>query len=130
PILRPAAICLHETPGLEDGAAAGAVLGELHPDAIPVSNGKNRVPTARIYRFSEARNVRRHGFDDYLIGLSSEERQAVTLVVSAMKVLLLRTLAPKRVAGLGGLLECQSCGIVGATVAHMRHRNCLWLSLT
>jgi hypothetical protein len=83
----------------------------------------------RIYRFSEARNVRRHGFDDYLLGLSVEERQALPLILAGMKLVLLRTLAPRRVAGLGGLLECQSCGVVGATVPNMRHRNCLWLSL-
>jgi hypothetical protein len=32
--------------------------------------------------------------------------------------------------GLGGLMECQSCGAVGAAVAGMRHRNCLWVCLT
>jgi hypothetical protein len=44
----------------------------------------------RIYRFVEARNVRRHGFDDYLLGLSAEERQTLPVVVAAMKVVLLR----------------------------------------
>ena len=80
----------------------------------------------RVTEKEEARNVRRHGFDDYLLRLSSEERQALPLVVAAMKLVLLRTLAPKRVAGLGGLLECQGCGIVGPTPKSMRHRNCLW----
>lgn len=84
----------------------------------------------RIYRFVEARNVRRHPFDDYLTGLSRDEQQALPLVVAAMKAVLLRTLAPKRVAGLGGLMECQSCGAVGATVAGVHHRNCLWFALT
>jgi hypothetical protein len=83
----------------------------------------------RIFRFCEARNVRRHSFGEYLHRRSSEERQALPLLLAAMKLVLLRTLAPKQVAGLGGLMECQSCGTVGATVANMRHRNCLWLSL-
>jgi hypothetical protein len=77
----------------------------------------------RIYRFDEARNVRRHGFDDYLLGPSSEERLALPLVLAAIKVVLLRTVGPRRVAGLGGLMECQSCGTVGTTAADMRHRT-------
>jgi hypothetical protein len=32
-------------------------------------------------------------------------------------------LAPKRVAGLGGLMECQSCGGVGSLPKNIRHRN-------
>jgi hypothetical protein len=84
----------------------------------------------RIYRFDEARNVRRHSFDGYLLGLSAEEQQALPVVLAAMRMVLLRALAaPKRVAGLGGLLECQSCGAVGTTVTTMGHRNCLWLFL-
>jgi hypothetical protein len=82
-----------------------------------------------VWRFIEARNIRRHSFEDYLLRLSSEEQQALQLVVAAMKVLLLRTLSPKRVAGLGGLLECQGCGSVGAPVTAIRHRNCLWAAL-
>ena len=42
-----------------------------------------------------------------------------------MKVLLLRILVTE-VAGLGGLVECQCCGTVGATPSSIRHRNCLW----
>jgi hypothetical protein len=73
--------------------------------------------------------VRRHGFDDYLRGLSAEERQTLLLILAGMKLVLLRTIAPKRVAGLGSLLECQGCGAVGATPPSMRHRNCLWAAL-
>jgi hypothetical protein len=79
----------------------------------------------RIYRFVEARNVRRHGFDDYLLALSAEERQALPLVLAAMKVVLLRAVAH----GLGGLMEYQSCGAVGADTKGVLHPNCLWLSL-
>jgi hypothetical protein len=61
---------------------------------------------------------------------SAEEREALPLVLAAMKVVLLRTLAPKRVAGLGGLMECQGCGAIGATVGNVRHRNCLWFALS
>jgi len=58
--------------------------------------------------------------------VSAEERQALPIALAAMKVLLLRTLAPKHVAGLGGLMECQGCGSVGADARVIRHRNCLW----
>src|SRR5262249_3294915 len=37
---------------------------------------------------------------------------------------IVRTLAPKYVAGLGGHLECQSCGSGGATFRDIRHKNC------
>ena len=46
----------------------------------------------RIRRFSEAR-LHRFTFDDYLFRMSTEEQQTVRLIVAAMKVLLLRTLA-------------------------------------
>jgi hypothetical protein len=72
----------------------------------------------RIYKWSEARNVRRFTFEEYLSSLPADEQQTITVVIALMKVLLLRTLAPKRVAGLGGLLECQSCRTVGATVEY------------
>src|SRR5262249_52401357 len=62
-------------------------------------------------------------------GMFGEEQQAIEIVVAAMRVLLLRTLAPKRVAGVGGLLECQCCGGVAITFATIRHRNCLWMDL-
>jgi hypothetical protein len=61
----------------------------------------------RIRRFAEAR-LTRYTFGDYLLLLSTEEQQSLTMAVMAMKALLIRTLAPQRVAGLGGLLECQS----------------------
>jgi hypothetical protein len=83
----------------------------------------------RIYRFAEARNVRRHSFDDYLLGLSADERQTLPLLVAAMKAVLLRTLAPKPVAALGGLMECPGCGSVGPTLSSVRHRNCLWMTI-
>jgi hypothetical protein len=38
-----------------------------------------------------------------------------------MKVLLFRMLAPKRVAALGGLIECQSCGRIGPTDTNIPH---------
>ena len=50
----------------------------------------------RIRRFAEARNIHRYSFEDYLLRLSAEEQQTFRLVVAAMKVLLLRTLAPRR----------------------------------
>jgi hypothetical protein len=68
----------------------------------------------RVWRFAEARNIRRHTFEDYLNRVSPAELEAIQMVVAAMKVLLLQTLAPRRVAGLGGLLECPSCESVGA----------------
>jgi KTSC domain-containing protein len=83
----------------------------------------------RVWRFREASNIRRYSFEDYLSRLSVEEQQALQIVISTMSVLLLRTLAPKRVAGLGGLLECQCCRSVAATFATIRHRNCLWMDL-
>jgi KTSC domain len=83
----------------------------------------------RVWRFSEAPNIRRYSFEDYVSRMSMEEQQAFQVVVVTMKVLLLRTLAPKRVAGLGGLLECQCCGSVAATFKSIRHRNCLWMDL-
>lgn len=83
----------------------------------------------RIRRFVEARNVRRFHFEDYVAELAAEERQSIQLIVAGMKILLLSALSPKRVAGLGGLLECQSCGSVGANVNGIRHRNCLWGAL-
>jgi hypothetical protein len=86
-----------------------------------------RVP--RVWRFIEARNIRRFSFEDYSLRLSREEQQSLQLVVAAMRVLLLRTLAPKRAAGLGGLIECQGCGSVGAPFIAIRHRNCLWAAL-
>lgn len=62
-------------------------MGESHPKAFPVSDRANRVRTAaNFYRFSEARNVRRHSFDDHLLALS-----ALPLIVAAMKTVLLRT---------------------------------------
>ena len=70
-----------------------------------------RIP--RIWRFHEARNVRRQSFDDYLNRMSPDEQQTLQIVVAAMKVLLLRTLAPRRESGLGGLLQCGSRGSVG-----------------
>jgi hypothetical protein len=84
----------------------------------------------RIYKWSEARNVRRFTFDDHLSNFSTEGQQTLVVVVGLMKILLLRTLAPRRVAGLGGLLECQGCGAVGPDAKSMRHRNCFWFSLT
>jgi KTSC domain len=82
----------------------------------------------RVWRFSEAR-IRRYSFEDYVSRMSVEEQHALQIVVATMKVLLLRTLTPKRVAGLGGLVECRCCGSVAATFASIRHRNCLWMDL-
>ena len=84
----------------------------------------------RIFRIEEAKNIRPSSFEDYLTRMSSDEQQALQIVVAAMRVfLLLRTLAPRRVAALGGLAECQSCQTVGAGVGEIRHRNCLWFGL-
>lgn len=81
----------------------------------------------RIYRLRELVPLRQ--FDEHLAAQSAQEQVALRTAVTAMKVLLVKVLAPRRVAGLGGLLECQACGAVGATPTSMRHRNCLWLSV-
>src|SRR5262245_3898526 len=83
----------------------------------------------RIFRMTEARIVRQFEFDSYVRALEIREQETFRLVVAAMKVLLLKTLSPRRVAGLGGFLECPSCGSVGATSTSIRHRNCLWADL-
>ena len=83
----------------------------------------------RIFRMTEARNVGQFEFNCYVRMLEIREQETFRLVVAAMKVLLLKTLSPKRVAGLGGLMECPSCGSVGATSTSIRHRNCLWANL-
>jgi hypothetical protein len=83
----------------------------------------------RIRRFSEAR-LNRSTFEAHLARLSPEEQQSFTVAIAVIKALLLRKLAPKRVAGLGGLMECQSCGAVGSAPKHIRHRNCLWSTLS
>jgi len=83
----------------------------------------------RIWRFSEARNIRRFSFEDYLLRLSSEDQQALQLVVAALRIMLLQVLSPNRVAGLGGLMACRCCGSVGTMPNGIRHRNCLWALL-
>ena len=83
----------------------------------------------RIFRMVEARNVGHFEFVNYVRTLEIREQETFRLVVAAMKVLLLKTLSPKRVAGLGGFVECPSCGSVGATSTSIRHRNCLWANL-
>jgi hypothetical protein len=85
----------------------------------------------RIWKFSEARNVRRFQFEDYAAAtLSGEGQEAIRLLVAAARVLLFKILSPRRVAGLGGLAQCQSCGAIGPGVGQIRHRNCLWLGLS
>jgi len=79
----------------------------------------------RVWRFREARNIRRYSFEDYLRRMSVEEQQAMQIVVATMKVLFLRTLAPKHMAGLGSLSECQCSGSVATTFATIKHRICL-----
>ena len=81
----------------------------------------------RIRRFSEARNIRRHIFEDYVLRMAGEDQPTFRVIVAAMKLVLLRTLAPKRFATLGGLIECQCCGRVGPRLTDIRHRNCLWV---
>ena len=82
----------------------------------------------RIRRFAESR-LDRYTFENYLLQLPAEEQQTFTLAVAAMKVPLIRALRPIPFAGLGGRMECQSCGSVGAALKDIRHRNCLWASL-
>jgi hypothetical protein len=65
----------------------------------------------RIWKFSESRNIRRYDHDEYVCTLSGEDQQTFLITVMAMRILLLRTLAPKRVAGLGGLLGSFSATI-------------------
>jgi len=98
-LLQCAAICLHDAHAIEDGARAGTVLGRPHPNRLQMSDRSNCLRLPRIWRFSEARNIRRYDFEDFLSRMSVEEQQAMQIVVAAMKVLLLRTVAPKRVAG-------------------------------
>jgi len=83
----------------------------------------------RIFRMVEARNVGQFEFDSYVRTLEIREQETFRLVVAAVKVLLLKTLSPKRLAGLGGFVECPSCGSVGATLNSIRHQNCLWTNL-
>jgi hypothetical protein len=83
----------------------------------------------RIYKWSEARNVRRFAFEEHLLTLSPEAQHDLRITVAAMKLLLVNALAPKRVAGLAGLMECRSCRAVGADARSMRHRNCFWLGI-
>jgi hypothetical protein len=45
-VLRCSALCRHEAGVLEDGMAAGAVLGVSHPNAVSMSDGTDGVPTA------------------------------------------------------------------------------------
>jgi hypothetical protein len=54
---------------------------------------------------SDARNIRQYQFDEYEATLVEEERWTFQSFVAAMKLPLLRTLAPKRVTRLGELLE-------------------------
>ena len=37
----------------------------------------------RVWRFSEARNIQRHSFEEYLSRMSVEEKQAMQIVVAA-----------------------------------------------
>src|SRR5262249_43224645 len=62
--------------------------------------------------------------------LGEHERWVFQSLVAGMKTGLLRTLGPKRVVGLGGLLECGCCGSVGSDLPGIRHRNRLWLALS
>jgi hypothetical protein len=48
----------------------------------------------RVWNFREARNVRHFEFDEYTARLSEEEREMFLLTVAAMRIVLLRTLAP------------------------------------
>jgi hypothetical protein len=83
----------------------------------------------RIRRFSEAKNIRRFQFGEYTRQIPPDQGHVLELILAAMKFLLRSVLAPRRVSGLGGLVECQGCGSVGATLATIRHRNCLWATL-
>jgi hypothetical protein len=82
----------------------------------------------RIRRFAEAR-LNRFSFDDYVQRLSPDQVQTLPLTVATIKVLLFRTLAPRRVTGLAGLLQCQCCGRIGALPKDIRHSNGLWSRL-
>jgi hypothetical protein len=78
----------------------------------------------RVYRLRELVTLRQ--FDEYLSARPAEEQLALRVAVAAM----VKVLAPKRVAGLGGLMECRGCGAVGVDALRIGHRNCLWRSLT
>jgi KTSC domain len=83
----------------------------------------------RMLRMTEARNLRFHTFEEHLLGLPAEERDMFCVAVAAMRILVLKKLSPVRAAGLGGLVECQSCRSVAAFPKDIRHRNCLWSQL-
>jgi hypothetical protein len=87
-----------------------------------------RIP--RIYQLREARNLRHHTFESYSSVLANEEGEILRVGLAAMKLVLSNALTPRRVAGLGGLTQCQSCGSIGTSVGDIRHRNCLWSALT
>src|SRR5262249_538747 len=53
----------------------------------------------RIRRFSEARNIQRFESEQYVMEIGLEEHKALQLTVAAMRVLLLKVLAPRHVAG-------------------------------
>src|SRR5262249_34281571 len=84
----------------------------------------------RIFRLREARNLRYHQFEDYVPALPEAQRAIFQSLVIGIRMVLVRVLAPKRVAGLGGLLQCGDWGEVGIDLAAIRHRNCLWSALS
>src|SRR5579862_9738032 len=109
PLLRRAPLRLHDTDAQRHGSKAGAVWVRRNPQTIPVSDRQDRVLPPKFRRFTEA-CLNRFTFDEYILRLPSEEKESFQLAVGAMKMLLLRTMAPERVAGLGGRMECRCCG--------------------
>jgi hypothetical protein len=58
------------------------------------------------YRMREARNVNQFTFEQYALGRQGEA-EMLRGTLAAMKVLLLKVLAPRCVAGMGGLMGCR-----------------------
>src|SRR5262245_16004194 len=71
---------------MQNRTHAGTVLGRPHPNTIQVSNRENSLSVPRVWRFHEARNVRRYSFEEYLSRLSVEEQQAIQIVVATTEV--------------------------------------------
>jgi len=69
----------------------------------------------RVYRLKEATNIRRFVFDEYTARLVESQRQTFQLALAGMKLLLLSTLSPRRVDGLGGLRHPSSLGIMSGS---------------
>jgi len=100
------------------------------PASLPIHEAEFDVrPLERTRHITAAKNARLNTFADYLSCLPVDKQQAPQLALIDIKAILLRFLSPRRISGLGGFVECQSCGSVAGTVGQIRHRTCLWHQL-